>query len=272
MRDSAMRTALFVPASRPDRFSKAVASGADAVIVDFEDSVAPEDKPAARDALERHVAQHPDERFWVRINDATTRWFEDDLRLCRSLNAVRGIVLPKSQEADHVYAVSGAGKPLMPIIESAAGMQILSSIAQANGVVRLSFGMLDLMVELGTRPGTAAAQVVLNHVRLQILIASCEARLAPPLDTVHPDFSDLEGLAASARVACDMGYGGMLCIHPAQVPVVHRIYQPAPEDLDWAQRVVQHADQTGEYAFRLDGRMVDLPLIERARRILERAS
>jgi (S)-citramalyl-CoA lyase len=272
MPEAALRSALFVPAIRPDRFPKAIASGADAVIVDLEDAVAPEQKAAGREALARYAQEHPDDRLWVRINDGTTAWFEEDLALCRSLPSIAGIVLPKAQKAEHVYIVSGAGKPLMPVIESAAGVRELSHIAAANGVVRLSFGILDLMVELGTRPGSRAAQFVLDQMRFQILVASRMHGLASPLDSVFADFSDLEGLAAAAGMARDMGFGGMLCVHPAQVPVVHDVYRPSAEDLDWARRVVAHADETGEYAFRLDGRMVDRPLIERARRVVRQSA
>ncbi|WP_346952284.1 CoA ester lyase [Castellaniella sp.] len=266
-----MRSALFVPATRPERFSKAIASGADAVIVDLEDSVAPEQKAAARRALEQHAHEHPEESVWVRINDGTTPWFEDDLALCRTLPSVVGIVLPKAQQAEHVYIVSGAGKPLMPVIESAEGIHELARISAANGVVRLSFGILDLMVELGTRPGTQAARLVLDQLRFQILVASRMHHLAAPLDSVYPDFSDPEGLTAMATVARDMGFGGMLCIHPSQVPVVHQVYQPSAQDIDWARRVLAHVEKTGEYAFRLDGRMVDRPLIARAERIAEQS-
>lgn len=269
MHDTLMRTALFVPASRADRIPKAVASGADAVVVDLEDAVAPEDKAGARDALAQYAAAHPGDRLWVRINDGSTPWFDEDLAVCRSLPSVAGILLPKAEVPDHVYRVSGAGKPLIPVIESAAGLQALERIAEAHGVVRLSFGILDLMVEFGTRPGTDAARFVLDQTRLRILVASRMHGLRPPLDCVHPDFTDLEALERSAAFARDMGFGGMLCIHPAQIPVVLRAYQPLPQETDWARRVIDHADSTGEYAFRLDGRMVDLPLIERARRILE---
>jgi (S)-citramalyl-CoA lyase len=268
MHATSIRSALFVPASRPDRFPKAIASGADAVIVDLEDSVAPEGKQDARAALAQYARAHPAEPLWVRINDGTTPWFEDDLDLCRTLHSVVGIVLPKAQKAEHVYIVSGAGKPLMPVIESAAGLRALDQIAEAHGVARLSFGLLDLMVELGTRPGTDAARFVLDQVRFRILMASRMHGLEAPLDGVQADFSDLGALEASATMACDMGFGGMLCIHPSQVPVIHRVYQPSAKDLDWARRVVAHADETGEYTFRVDGRMIDLPLIERARRIL----
>lgn len=272
MHDTLMRSALFVPANRPDRFPKAIASGADAVIVDLEDSVAPDDKSTARNALARYATEHPQARLWVRINDGATSWFDDDLAMCRELPGVVGIVLPKAQAAEHVYKVSGAGKPLIPAIESAEGLRVLDAIAGANGVVRLTFGILDLLVEFGSRPGTEGAQIVLDQVRFQILQASRMNGLADPLDTVYADFSDAEGLEKAAVLARDMGFGGMLCIHPKQVPVVHQVYQPLPEELDWAQRVVDHADGTGEYTFRLDGRMVDLPVIERARRVLERGA
>ena len=271
MSEAAMRSALFVPATRPERFSKAIASGADAVIVDLEDSVAPEQKEAARQSLARYAQEHPEDALWVRINDGTTQWFEDDLALCRSLSSVVGIVLPKAQQAEHVYIVSGAGKPLMPVIESAEGIHELARIAAANGVVRLSFGILDLMVELGTSPGTQAARLVLDQVRFQILVASRMHHLAAPLDSVYADFSDPVGLTAMATVARDMGFGGMLCIHPRQVLVVHQVYRPSAQDVDWAQRVQAHVKQTGEYAFRLDGKMVDRPLIARAQRILEQS-
>ncbi|CAM5781308.1 HpcH/HpaI aldolase/citrate lyase family protein [Castellaniella caeni] len=271
MHDTLMRTALFVPATRPERFPKAVASGADAVIVDLEDSVAPEAKAQARDALARFAAEHPNDPVWVRINDGTTPWFDDDLALCRSLPSVAGIVLPKAQAAEHVYIVSGAGKPLMPVIESASGLRVLDRIAEANGVVRLSFGILDLMVEFGTRPQTEGAQRILDQIRFQILQASRMHGLADPLDTVYANFSDTDGLRQSATLARDMGFGGMLCIHPSQIAVVHEVYRPQPDEITWAQRVVDHADDTGDYTFRLDGHMIDLPLIERARRVLERS-
>lgn len=265
-----MRSALFVPANRPDRFAKAKATGADTVIIDLEDTVAPDEKQQARNNIIRYMADNPEQRFWVRINDGTTSWFERDLDMCRSLPQVQGIVLPKAHKPHHVYMVSGAGKPLMPVIESASGLQELASIAQANGVVRLSFGILDLMLELGTRPHTKAAIEIKDQIRFQILVASRMFGLARPLDCVEPDFTNIESFTKTATFARDMGFGGILCIHPRQVEAAHQVFQALPEELDWARRVVEHAEKTGEYTFRIDNRMVDLPLIERARRILER--
>lgn len=267
-----MRSALFVPASRPDRFSKALASGADAIIIDLEDSISPDDKLQARNNILDYATANPDIKFWVRINDGTTKWFEDDLSLCRSLNSVAGIVLPKAHKAQHVHIVSGAGKPLMPVIESAMGLRELDRIAQANGVVRLSYGILDLMVELGTRPHTKAALAIQDQIRFQVLVASSMHGLAWPLDAVNADFSNLDSFAKTATFARDMGFGGVLCIHPKQIPVAHDVFQPIAEDLDWAKRVVEYAERTGEYTFRIDGRMVDLPLINHAQRILKRFS
>lgn len=270
MHDKLLRTALFVPAIRPDRLPKALATEADAVIIDLEDSVAPEDKLTARRHLAEFAAAHPDERFMVRINDGTTAWFDQDLALCRELPGVVGIVLPKAEAARHVHIVSGAGKLLIPVIESARGLRNLDGIAAAAGVWRLSFGILDLMLEFGTRPGTDGAARILDQVRYQVLLHSSMNDLAPPLDTVYADFSDQAGLAQRIAVARDMGFGGMLCIHPAQVPVVHEAFLPSADELDWAQRVVDEANRSRALAFRVDGRMVDLPLIERARRLLAR--
>lgn len=266
-----LRTALFVPATRPDRFSKALASGADAVIIDLEDAVELDAKERARGELADFAAAHPDASFLVRINDGATPWFEQDLAVCRELPNVAGIILPKAESPEQAYSVVGAGKSLIPMIESARGVQMMGEIANVQGVRRLSFGLLDLMLDLGVAPDTPSAALVLNQVRFQILLNSRMHGLAAPLDSIYPDFSDPVGLSAMARQACDMGFCGMLCIHPRQIEVVHQAFQPSNQDLDWARRVMTQVEQSGSVAFKLDGRMVDLPVIERARRIVARA-
>jgi (S)-citramalyl-CoA lyase len=266
-----LRTALFVPATRPERFAKALASGADAVIIDLEDAVEHETKERARTDLADFAAAHPNVSLLVRINDGSTRWFEEDLRVCRELPNVAGIVLPKTESPEQAYSVVGSGKPVIPLIETARGVQMLDGIAGVQGVRRLSFGLLDLMLDLGATPDTPSAGLILDHVRVQVLLRSRMHGLAAPLDSIYPDFSDEAGLAAAARRACDMGFCGMLCIHPRQIPVVHEAFQPSQQELDWARRVVAQAAQSGAAAFKLDGRMVDLPVIERARHIVARA-
>lgn len=263
-----MRTVLFVPGSRPERFSKALAAGADAVIIDLEDAVEEDQKDKARDHIREFANTTPDARFMVRVNDATTPWFADDLAMCAGLEAVEAVVLPKAEYAEQVQRVTQAGKTTLPIVESPRGVLALAELAASPGVSRLSFGSLDLMLELGTTPDTPAAHTLLEHVRCQILLHSAQHGLAQPLDGVFPDFSDLPGLQEHALHIKHMGFAGMLCIHPAQIAPIHTAFMPTESEQDWARRVVEIADRTGASAFQLDGKMVDVPVIQRARRIL----
>ena len=266
-----VRTALFVPGTRPERFAKALASGADVVIIDLEDAVERDAKDIARKNLGQFAAGNPGASFLVRINDAAAPWFNSDLDVCGELPNVAGIMLPKAESAGQVGDAAAVGKPVFPIVESARGLHALDGIAGAAGVGRLTFGALDLMLDLGITPDTPAAATLLNQVRYDVLVQSRVHGLDAPIDTIHPDFADTDGLAAAARQACDMGFGGMLCIHPAQVDVVHRAFMPSSQELAWARRVVAEAEASGSYAFKLDGKMVDLPVIERARRTVARA-
>ncbi|MFC4274539.1 HpcH/HpaI aldolase/citrate lyase family protein [Achromobacter aloeverae] len=266
-----VRTALFVPASRADRIPKALASGADAVIVDLEDAVEPAAKPAAREALAAFLDAHPDVRVWVRVNDATTAWHEDDLAALRGKPGVAAIMLPKAESAAQVARV-GQGVPVVPIIETARGMVNLAEVAAAPGVALLAYGSLDYGVDLGLTPGTDAAAVLLDQARGQVLLHSRAAGLPAPLDGVHPDIADTDGLRAMAVRAGDMGFAGMLCIHPSQVRTVHEALRPAQADLDWAQRVLSAARESGAGAFRFEGKMVDAPVLARARQVLARAA
>lgn len=265
---SAMRSVLFVPGSRPERFAKALAAGADAVIIDLEDAVEQEHKDDARAHIREFAAATPDATFLVRINDATTPWFEDDLALCASLDAVATIVLPKAETRAQIKQTAQTGKTVLPIVESPCGVLALAELAACRDVTRLSFGSLDLMLELGTTPDTPAAHTMLEHVRCQILLHSAAHGLAQPLDGVFPNFSDLPGLQKHALHIKHMGFAGMLCIHPAQIAPIHDAFMPSTEEQDWARRVIEIADGTGSSAFQVDGKMVDVPVIQRARQIL----
>lgn len=268
---ASIRAALFVPATRPERFAKALAAGAEAVIIDLEDAVEHPLKEQARNNLREFAQANPQAAIFVRINDATTSWFEQDLAVCAALPSVQAVVLPKVESAQQVKRVADTGKPVVPIVESPKGVLALGEIAGVPGVQRLSFGSLDMMLETGTVPDTAGARILLDHIRCQILLFSAAHGLQAPIDGVYPNFSDDEGLAAIANQVRDMGFGGMLCIHPRQIPVIHAAFAPTDADRDWATRVVELADSTGSLAFQLDGKMVDAPVIERARRILENA-
>lgn len=265
-----VRTALFVPASRPERIPKALAVGADAVIVDLEDAVEESLKEQARENLSAFLSSQPDARVLVRINAPNHCAHAADLALCARHDGVIGVLLPKVESADQVARVQACNKPVWPIIESAAGLYALPEIARAHGVERLSFGGLDLGLDLGLDSATAAAGRILDQARYAILLHSRLAQLAPPLDTVFPAINDQAGLARVARDASDMGFGGVLCIHPTQVAVVHQALMPDADALAWAQRVMSGAEQ-GAGVFVVDGQMVDAPVLGHARRLLERA-
>lgn len=270
MNTSIIRTALFVPATRPERISKALASGADRVIVDLEDAVAENLKVDARDNLDRFLSDNPSAQILVRINAPEHPQQTEDIALCHRHAGVVGVLLPKVESAEQVVLVAVTGKPVWPIIESALGLQALPAIAQSEGVERLSFGALDLGLDLGLSSGTAAAERILDQARYGILLQSILAGLASPLDSVFPDIKNPEGLAQMAADARDMGFGGMLCIHPAQVTVVHETLMPDSDELGWARRIMD-ASAGGDGVFVVDGKMVDAPVIGHARRVLQRA-
>lgn len=262
-----IRTALFVPGSRPERFTKALASGADAVIVDFEDAVEETLKVQARTDLGEFLNANPDARVLVRVNAPEHAEHAADLAFCRQQAGVTRIVLPKVETPKQAATAAGCGKPVWPIVESAKGLANLPSIAAVAGIERLSFGSLDLALDLGLNTGTVAAGVILDQARYQILLHSRIAGLQAPLDGVHPAFDDADGLRAVTRHARDMGFGGALCIHPRQVDVIHQALMPDAEQLDWARRVIA-AGKGAAAAYTVDGQMVDAPVLARAAQLL----
>jgi (S)-citramalyl-CoA lyase len=265
-----IRTALFVPGSRPERFAKALASGADAVIVDFEDAVEESLKREARNNLAAFLTEHPAAQVMVRVNAPDHAEHVQDVAFCSEQSGVTCILLPKVESAEQVAICAGAGKPVWPIIESAKGLVNLGQIASAASVERLSFGSLDLGLDLNLATGSASADFVLDQARYQVLLHSRVADLQPPLDGVHPAIDDVDGLRASIRHARDMGFGGALCIHPRQVAAIHDALLPDDREIAWARRVIQ-AGQGAAAAYTVDGQMVDAPVIARARRLLDLA-
>lgn len=263
-----VRTALFVPASRPERINKALASGADRVIVDLEDAVEETAKEQARENLNQFLSDHPQAKVLVRVN-APNHWaFSADLALCNRHAGVTGILLPKTETVKQIDHAHSTGKAILPIIESAIGLTALPQLAATAGVERLSFGSLDLGLDLNMRADSKAAAQVLSYARYAVILHSRAAGLSAPLDGVYPNIQDADGLYDQVQFARDMGFGGALCIHPSQVPVIHRAMRPSAAELDWARRVVARAD-SGAGVFTIDGQMVDAPVILRARATLQ---
>jgi citrate lyase subunit beta/citryl-CoA lyase len=261
---------LFVPGNRPDRFDKALASGADAIILDLEDAVNPEDKVASRGHIAAWLSDRADVggRALVRINAPGTPWFDGDLAFART-SSVRGIVLPKVEQAgelDRVRAELVAGAFIVPIIESARGLNAVESIAAALSVQRLAFGTLDYAVDVGL----SGDERGLAYPASRIAVASRAAGLMAPIAGVTVDIADDARLVADLAFERACGFGAKLCIHPRQVATLHRALVPRPEEIAWAERVVAAAN-TASGAVQVDGRMVDQPVVLKAERILARA-
>ncbi len=260
------RALLFVPGSRADRFDKALAAGASAVIIDLEDAVAPPDKDAARAALAAWL--RPDHAVIVRINSADTPWFNDDLALCGA-PGVAGVMLPKAEQAETLAQVAAAGaRGLLPLVETAAGIANLAALARAPGVWRLAFGSIDLQVDLGLKDAT---EDELLPFRLQLVLASRLAGIGAPVDGVSTAIGDAGRLAQDVARARRLGFGGKLCIHPKQVALVQAGMAPSAAERAWARRVTDAAAAAGGAAVAVDGKMVDKPVLLRAAAILGEA-
>ena len=267
MNPHALRSLLFVPATWPDRIAKALASPADAVIVDLEDAVADSDKAAARDALETFLADNPQASLVVRVNAPGSPHHESDVALCARQTAITHLFVPKAESRQALAKAAACDKPLWLQIETAQGLLALPSLAGMAGVERLSFGTLDMVTELGLTPETPGARQMLDQGRYQLVVHSRAASLAAPLESPHPAIDDTDAVARTAVHAKEMGFAGMLCIHPQQLPVVNQAFSPSEADVDWARQVVDGASREAG-AFSVAGQMVDAPVISRARGIL----
>lgn len=264
-------TALFVPGHRADRFEKALAAGADVVIIDLEDAVGAEHKQAARESAFAALTDNRRIRTAVRINPVDDPGRVADLDMLASVVAadtsrLTGVLIPKAEDPADLAAVSarlGDDVPLVPLVETAAGLAAAEDLARASQVVRLAFGAIDFGVDVD-----ATSETIIDHARCEIVLASRRAGLAAPLDSPHPEFRDLDVVRHRAVASRSLGFGGQLCIHPAQIDVVASCFRPTAEDVAWAEKVVALGDGS---ATQLEGQMVDRPIFARAMAILERA-
>lgn len=261
---------LFVPGTRPERFSKALDSGANAVVLDLEDAVPEEDKDNARNAIRSAWPSFTAEqknRLVIRSNSPGSKFYSADLILAQELN-VACILIPKSESQDEINgaALVLPSTAIIPMIESALGLENIREIANSNQVIRLALGNLDLQTDLGMICDQNETE--LQTARFQIVLASRLAQIAPPIDGVTPSTDDLERINRDAQRAKAMGFGGKLCIHPKQVSIVKSAFMPSQDELNWAQRVIE-ADKTSKGgAVKLDGRMIDRPVVLLAQRTL----
>ncbi len=257
------RTYLFVPGNRPERFEKARQSGAHAVILDLEDAVEDTQKDQARENVASWLL--PERPIYVRINGTGTPWYERDLEVAR-IPGVLGVVLPKAERPEQVALVAAclAGEArVLPLLETALGVWNARALAQAPRVERLAFGSVDFQLDTGI----TGDQEELLYARSHLVLASRVASILPPIDGVTMALDDLTRLRQDVAQAHRLGFGGKLCIHPEQVEMINRGFAPTEAEQAWARRVLEMAEAIGVGAFRLDGELIDRPVIERARSI-----
>jgi len=261
------RTLLFAPGDRPERFAKASASGAGLVVLDLEDAVAPAAKAAAREHVRSWLADgNP---CAVRVNGLGTDWHEDDLAVVA--DHACAVVVPKAESPETLSQVARQmGTGVLALIETAAGVLGARGIAAAPGVERLALGTYDLGAEMGVSPDDPDAMA---WARGALVLASAAAGIAPPVDGVTGDVEDEERLTYEVRRAARLGFTGKLCIHPRQVGVVEALLRPTEEELRWARSVMRAVTEAaGPAVVLVDGKMVDKPVVDRARRMLEQDS
>ncbi|MEZ5657243.1 MAG: CoA ester lyase [Burkholderiaceae bacterium] len=268
----APRSWLFVPGNRPERFDKAAATGADAIILDLEDAVVPEARAAATVAVADWLRSRPagaaGPMVWVRVPSATD--CPHDVRALAAIPALTGFVLPKIEAASDL---AGWQRPLMAQIETALGVIRAEAICADGGeyLQAVALGPEDLSVSLGCRADAAGMRASCERV---LLAARAYGRQVYACPGTISEFRDLDAWREILRAGKSLGSDGMLCIHPAQVAVVHEVFSPSAAQIEDAGRVAaayEAAAAAGQGAVQLDGRMIDAPVVERARRLLARA-
>lgn len=256
---------LFCPADRPERYAKALAA-ADAVILDLEDAVAPADKAGAREALA--AADVDAARVIVRVNPASTPELERDLAALQG-TGFRRLMLAKAEETAEVDGLDGYR--VIALCETPRGVENAGTLARHPLVDGLMWGAEDLIAGIGGRSSRfedGRYRDVARYARSRVLVAAAAAGI-DAVDAVHLDIADIAGLEDEARDAAASGFAATACIHPSQVDVIRRAYAATPEELEWADAVLDEATrQPGVFRFR--GQMIDEPVLRQARRALSR--
>ena len=265
-------TALFVPGDRPERFAKAVASEAHLIVIDVEDAVAPEDKAAARQNIAEFLnsAEDRPRNVLVRMNALDSVEAPHDVALLHRLreqdsSGLAGVMIAKAESAESVRGLvaqvdASHEVAIVPLIETAQGIANCGAIAEVSGVTRLAFGAVDFALDIGAEDAHGS----LDSARSALVLTSRLATIAAPLDAPSLEIRDVTAVQNAARRARAFGFGGKLCIHPAQLAAVARAFSPTVAEVEWALSIIGHGESAGQ----VDGQMVDRPVIARAARIL----
>lgn len=294
-----LRSWMFVPGNHERRIEKARELQSDVVIYDLEDAVPLAEKDRARNMVRQviatqgnlvstHANQASAQRnqlFFVRINDASTPYFMEDLSQVVQLR-LSGVILPKAANKEQIQLVDRllshfekerslqeGSIQIVPLIETAQGVYNAYEIAGASKrVKRLAFGSVDYTLDIGARLTKAGTEIL--YARSQLVVASRAAEIEPPIDAVFMDIKDADGLRQDARFARQLGFQGKLVIHPEQVAVVNQEFAPSTEEVEEAKQILSAFDEalaSGSAAIQVNGKLVDYPVAERAKRIVEQA-
>jgi citrate lyase subunit beta/citryl-CoA lyase len=277
----ARRSLLFTPGDRPEMLRKAPGTGADVLVFDLEDAVAPARKAEAREAVRSILADpafDPDAEVCVRVNPTTVAADDDLDGVLRPDARLDSVMLPKVDGPDDVETLArlldehGRELPVIALVETAAGVLHAEAIADADDTDALFFGAEDLSADIGATRTAEGDEVA--HARQQVVLAAAAAGV-DAIDTVFTDIDDIEGLRADARRAVQLGFDGKPAVHPDQVEPINEAFVPDEDELAWARRVLEahrEADADDRGVFAVDGQMIDEPLLRRARRLVERAA
>ncbi len=258
---------LFVPGDRPERFAKAAASGADAVIIDLEDAVLDDNKPTARKNVAAHtITSTP---VIVRINASDTSHWQADLALLQQVQP-QFVMVPKAEniaDLETVARAAGAGAKLIPLIETALGIEESRSLCGHSKVAWVAFGALDYALDIGAAQDCAVA---LDTARALLVLRARAAKCPAPLDGVCTAINNPQIVHAEAAAAADQGFGGKLAIHPGQIDTIRAAFGPSLEQVKNALHVISSMSTNGAAA--VDGSMLDAPLVKQAQQLIARAS
>ena len=273
-RISAATTLLFVPGNRPDRFAKAYEAGADAVIIDLEDAVAENAKADALMNAWEGLADRDALQAIVRLNSSDSPHFVREVAAVRQLvkqkgHGLLGIAIPKAANPLAMNEIRSWLPPelaLLALIESAEGLLNSFAIASTPGVTRIGFGAIDFALDIGAGSGDR----YIDYARSHLVVTSRASGIAAPIDSPSTAIKDTAAVAESALLAKNFGFGGKLCIHPAQLESVRTAFAPTVDEVAWAHAVIAADEAAGTGAATFDGAMIDRPVVDRARRILQR--
>ncbi|WP_227373898.1 HpcH/HpaI aldolase/citrate lyase family protein [Haladaptatus halobius] len=274
------RSVMFTPGDRPEMLRKAPGARADVIVFDLEDAVAPERKDEAREAVRDVLADPefaPDCEVCVRVNPTGVA-ADDDLRgIAAGADSLDSVMLPKTGSAGDVETLSrllaehDCEVLVLALVETASGVLDAEEIGAADATDALVFGAEDLSADIGATRTAEGTEVL--YAREHVVLAASAAGV-DAIDTVYTDFGDAEGLREETEFAIRLGYDGKMAIHPSQVEPINEAFTPDPELVEWAEKVLaakSDADEDGRGVFRVDGEMIDAPLVAQAERILEYA-